>query len=211
VNVTIETPAIETGSEQQRPERSGRRNRNNRRGRRDENGARETNRPFVPNDEVTANQAALVVETNAAPLVVEVEPIAAATQVIETNNTEVTVEAKPAKPKNEGRKPKSAKPVAEPIAENQVEVIATVDTEAGKATAPAESKRPARARKPKAEAKPIDLASVGLQLVETKADAPKAVVVETPAPSGPRKVAAWQKKAKEEISAEPLVMVETQK
>lgn len=209
-NVTVETPVIEAGSEQQRPERSGRRNRNNRRGRRDENGARETNRPFIPNDEVTANQAALVVETNVAPLVVEVEPTKAATQVIETNNTEVVVEAKPTKARNEGRKPKSAKPAAEQIAENQVEVIAVVDAEAGKATAPAENKRPARARKPKVEAKPMDLASVGLQLVETKADAPKAVVAETPAPSAPRKAAAWQKKAKEEISTEPLVMVETQ-
>ena len=52
---------------------------------------------------------------------------------------------------------------------------------------------------------------MGLQLVETKADAPKANgSVETAKPAAPRKAAAWQQKAAANASAEPLVMVETQ-
>ncbi len=47
--------------------------------------------------------------------------------------------------------------------------------------------------------------------METKADAPKiAPAEEAPVPKAPRKAAAWQKKAKDEGSSEPLVMVETQ-
>ena len=84
---------------------------------------------------------------------------------------------------------------------------------AAKAAAPAkaENKRPARSRKPKTETKPVDLAAVGLQLVETKTDAPKATAsVESTKPKAPRKAAAWQKNTKEEGNPEPLVMVETQ-
>jgi ribonuclease E len=78
------------------------------------------------------------------------------------------------------------------------------------APAKADNKRPARPRKPKVEVKPVDLAAVGLQLVETKADAPKASPSEEFKPKVPRKAANWQKNAKEDASAEPLVMVETQ-
>jgi hypothetical protein len=50
-----------------------------------------------------------------------------------------------------------------------------------------------------------------LQLVETKADAPKAAtLVETEKAKAPRKAAAWQKNAKSEVNAEPMVMIETQ-
>ena len=89
------------------------------------------------------------------------------------------------------------------------ETIAVVMPEA--APAKAENKRPARSRKPKTETKPVDLAAVGLQLVETKTDAPKATAsVESTKPKAPRKAAAWQKNTKEEGNPEPLVMVETQ-
>jgi ribonuclease E len=50
-----------------------------------------------------------------------------------------------------------------------------------------------------------------LQLVETKADAPKAnPVVNEPKARAPRKPAAWQKDAKTQSINEPMVMVETQ-
>ena len=77
----------------------------------------------------------------------------------------------------------------------------------------AEKKRRApRRRKPDAESKPVDLAAVGLQLVETKSDSIK---IETPAdvqaPRKPRKYASWQQKAVEAPRDEPLVIVQTQK
>lgn len=221
---------------EQRSERSGRRNRNNRRRRdRDENTARETNRPFVPNEEINATQSNNIneqVSANTAPEVKEVSvkepkietPVAKA-EVAKTTakapavvDTISAAEAVSPKAKTE-KKPKAAKPAAEkagsPV-ETATAEIANTDskgeetaTEAGNAKA--DKKRPARARKPKTEAKPVDLATVGLQLVETKAEAPKGEApVEAEKPRAPRKAAAWQKKAKEEAPAEPLVMVETQ-
>ena len=84
-----------------------------------------------------------------------------------------------------------------------------VSDKAVAASTKADNKRPARARK--AAAKPVDLAAAGLQLVETKADAPKAnTVVNEPKARAPRKPAAWQKDAKTESINEPMVMVETQ-
>ncbi len=57
-----------------------------------------------------------------------------------------------------------------------------------------------------------DLASAGLELVETRADTVKpAAVAEEPAAPRSSKPAAWQKKAAENSGEEPLVMVETQK
>ena len=125
------------------------------------------------------------------------------------------------KAKPEGRKARPAKVNA--TAADSVDTIEVVTTKpvakmaatptAEKADAPAktDSKRPARPRKAKAETKPADLAAVGLQLVETKADAPKvATPVETEKARAPRKAAAWQKNAKSEVNAEPMVMVETQ-
>lgn len=86
-----------------------------------------------------------------------------------------------------------------------VESASTTKTDANK-------KRPAKARKPKAESAPVDLAAMGLQLVETsaKTTAAAANVVDAPKARTPRKAAAWQKKAETETKAEPLVMVETQ-
>ena len=74
-------------------------------------------------------------------------------------------------------------------------------------------KKPRQPRRQKPEAvKPVDLAAVGLQLVETKAEA-KATPVAEPetAPSKPRREAAWQKKSGEQTQDEPLVIVQTQK
>ena len=223
---------------EQRSERSGRRNRNNRRGRRDrdENAVRESNRPFVPNEEVVANQVNVTAEAPAqAAIKPENEAAAPAEKAVATPvNTEAPVETKPvveaeatapaasaeakkARPaKGAGKKPAASAAVAEEKVElkteaAQPEASSEVVTETAEKTEKADKKRPARARKPKAEAKPVDLAEVGLQLVETKADAPKATVpAEEEKPRKPRRAATWQKQAKEDTTAEPLVMVETQ-
>ena len=100
---------------------------------------------------------------------------------------------------------------------------------APKATKPSKGKRPARvakddavetnkleaaktkAAKLKATPKPLDLTDSGLQLVETKADAPKIELVDEAAkPKAPRRAANWQKKAEAAEGEAPLVMVETQ-
>jgi len=235
-NVT--TDAIANETTEQRAERSGRRNRNNRRGRRDrdENVTRENNRPFVPNEEINANQANVTAEApapvatkaeNTAPAPVEkTAPVAANTEkpletkpVVDAATQEVTStmapEVKKSRPtKSAGKKTTAG--TAAPIekAEEKTETaekvaIEAVDTD--KATTKADKKRPARARKAKTEAKPVDLAAAGLQLVETKADTPKAAApAEEEKPRKPRRAATWQKQAKAETTAEPLVMVETQ-
>ncbi len=220
-NTVSEAALNVTGTEQPVERSSGRRNRNNRRGRRDrdENVASEANRPFIPNDEISANQ---VTEPTAMTTTkVEAEQSKSTDQAAITTSTRVenVVETKSgevAKKKTEGRKPKAARaPTNSPdtmagsnaTPQNASVVVETVELPEAKA----DNKRPARPRKPKSEAKPIDLAAVGLQLVETKADAPKVTTpAESPKPNAPRKAAAWQKKTKEDASAEPLVMVETQ-
>jgi ribonuclease E len=91
---------------------------------------------------------------------------------------------------------------------------AAVTEKAEAADKPEKKPRAPRRRKAEAETKPLDLAASGLQLVETKADAPVAAApVETePAAPRSRKPAAWQQKASSEESAEaPLVLIETQK
>jgi ribonuclease E len=102
---------------------------------------------------------------------------------------------------------------SEPVVSDKAVAASTkavaASTKAVAASTKADNKRPARARK--AAAKPVDLAAAGLQLVETKADAPKAnPVVNEPKARAPRKPAAWQKDAKTESINEPMVMVETQ-
>ncbi|NOT66580.1 MAG: ribonuclease E/G, partial [Methylotenera sp.] len=208
VNAPTEVPVIEVGAEQTTERTGGRRNRNNRRGRRDrtENVAGETTRAFVPNDELdTAQNEGKAVESTAeAPVVVQ----AAKTEAAVEKNVEAVT-----KVKSESKKPKATKAPSANVAETSVvDASSTLSTAPVTETAPAKAdKRPARARKAKAEAKPVDLASVGLQLVETKSDAPKAAApVEAAKPKAPRKAAAWQKTTKDDASAEPLVMVETQ-
>jgi len=216
-----ETAGSETA---ERTERSGRRNRNNRRNRRDrdENAAREANRPFVPNDEIANTGAETAVNAVEATPVASNPAVNATPSVAEQVAIEKTVEAqsseaptanvsdaeKPATP-TEAKKTKASKGAAKTSATETVAQESTETAEAG--TAKTDKKRPARPRKPKAEAKPADLSTSGLQLVETKADAPKATApVEAEKPRAPRRAASWQNKAKEEATAEPLVMVETQ-
>lgn len=230
VNVTAEVPAGEAGAEI-RAERGGRRNRNNRRSRRDrdENVARDTNRPFIPNEEISASQSSATAEpVVVTPAKVEAEQSKAIDQVsitVPASIEDVATTNKPSdvsKVKTESKKTRAPKASASnarasEASPDSVEAIdapqqvANVPAETSATPAKADKKRPARPRKPKTEAKPIDLAAVGLQLVETKADAPKAAApIEAEKPRAPRKAASWQKKTKEDANAEPLVMVETQ-
>ena len=222
-NVVTEVAGNETA--EQRTERSGRRNRNNRRNRRDrdENVARDSNRPFVPNDEVAITNQTNI-NADAPPKVSsEAEQVAKVTSTIaeqapvkkvsevksnEAQTSSATESEKVAAPV-EAKKPKAAKNTAVKAA--STETIKQEEATETSEVVKADKKRPARPRKAKAEAKPVDLAASGLQLVETKADAPKApATVEAEKPRAPRKAANWQKQAKEDVSAEPLVMVETQ-
>ena len=185
----------------------GRRNRNNRRGRRDrvEGVQADVKRPFVANESVEA------LATTEMPVANTVENVAVNTP---TALPAATV-SEPTKPAKKARPEKAAKIDAELVLVDTAAPATTATSEpvvsdkAVAASTKADNKRPARARK--AAAKPVDLAAAGLQLVETKADAPKAnPVVNEPKARAPRKPAAWQKDAKTESINEPMVMVETQ-
>ena len=185
----------------------GRRNRNNRRGRRDrgEGAQADVNRPFVANESVEA------LATTEMPVANTVENVVVNTP---TALPAATV-SEPTKPAKKARPEKAAKIDAELVLVDTAAPATTATSEpvvsdkAVAASTKADNKRPARARK--AAAKPVDLAAAGLQLVETKADAPKAnPVVNEPKARAPRKPAAWQKDAKTESINEPMVMVETQ-
>ncbi|MDP2072158.1 Rne/Rng family ribonuclease [Methylotenera sp.] len=220
LNTGAEVAVIEAGTEKTAERSGSRRNRNNRRGRRDrdDSAVRDANRPFVPNDEIIATQpnttadAAIISSGNVTELPIPTVQEVTAIAENQPNIVDTQPSEKP-KAKADNRKPKAAKvPVAEAegVATNDTATQAPAIT-AEDASAKASNKRPARPRKPKVEAKPVDLAAAGLQLVETKADAPKAVVLaEAEKPKAPRKAAAWKKNAIEDTNAEPLVMVETQ-
>jgi len=235
------TATTDTSNEatEQRAERSGRRNRNNRRGRRDrdENVARESNLPFVPNDEISATQSNVSAEapapapakvaresSNLAEQTATTTPAAGKTDVTKpevsvqetATSTPVAAEAEVKKARPQKGSAKKAAASSTVTAEktgpvSEIAAEASEPTTSETTTAKADKKRPARPRKTKAEAKPVDLAASGLQLVETKADAPKtSAPVEAEKPRSPRKPASWQKQTKAETAAEPLVMVETQ-
>jgi ribonuclease E len=235
--VAPEAAANANETAEQRSERSGRRNRNNRRGRRDrdESAPRESNRPFVPNEEINANQPNVTAETStpeatkaqsttstpveniattATEKSVATKPAAEATK--ETSVQEVTsvgvAETKKARPaKGAGKKATASAVATEEKAEVKAEVNNEVAEAATESAVKADKKRPARPRKAKTESKPVDLAAAGLQLVETKADAPKVTAqAEEEKPRKPRKAASWQKPANGDTAVEPLVMVETQ-
>lgn len=229
------------GGENQAQEGNNRSRRNrNRRGRRDrgENGSQDQQRPFVPNVEVPQTQQAAetvaevtvaTVDTRVATAAPAAAPIVAETapQPVENMPTtapviaEVSVEA-PQKTADTKKKPTRNRRPAKKAAE-----APTAPVETAIETAPAEAKtelfsedrsqgkvepKPVKPRKPKAAPKPVDLATVGLKLIETSAEKVKAVKVTEPqAPKAPRKAAPWQQKNAAAKATEPLVMVETQK
>jgi len=94
------------------------------------------------------------------------------------------------------------KPIAE-VNVSQVEKTEAKSTEI--------SKKPTKPKK-RIEEKPVDLKAIGLELVETKAKSkPKAKkeIEEKPKKAAPKKTAAWQKKEKDKVKDEPIVMIET--
>ena len=94
------------------------------------------------------------------------------------------------------------KPIVE-VNAPQVKKTETKSTEA--------SKKPTKPKK-RIEEKPVDLKAIGLELVETKAKSkPKAKkeIEEKPKKAAPKKTAAWQKKEKDKVKDEPIVMIET--
>jgi len=221
---TNNTPATTQAAEQTTERTGNRRNRNNRRGRRDRDDslARDINRPYVPNEEISADQQSMntemiTVSEQTKPLeqvkpVVQTQPKVQEVDVsvVETisENTAPAVEAITSKTaKANSRKPKVAKaPSVKNGVANETTSAVTVETTPTKA----DNKRPARPRKPKAEAKSVDLTATGLQLVETKADAPREAAVEEVKLKAPRRAANWQKSTKLSANTEPLVIVETQ-
>lgn len=141
-------------------------------------------------------------------------------ETAEPAQVKAATEQKPAKSKQKA--PKKAKEVNAPHA-NIAEAIKAKrkmvksestgesQTEPDNKVEVAESAPKAKKAKAKTPAKPVDLAASGLQLVETKADAPKVEAIAEPAkPKAPRKAANWQKKAEATAEEAPLVMVETQ-
>ena len=222
IAVSAEVSAIEAGAEKT-TERTGssRRNRNNRRGRRDrvDNTAVDTSRAFVPNEEIATNPVSVNVEAVATPVNVEpkqaqvAEPTTAKVDsMVETNSNEAP-KAKADRRQRPAKATANSVDEVKPSADTTTQPTANsaIETGVDVVASKTDNKRPARPRKPKAAAKPVDLAAVGLQLVETKADAPKAVTQGDEAkPRAPRKVAAWQKETKSKTDSEPMVMVETQ-
>lgn len=202
-NGNVEINPSETTPNSERT--GGRRNRNNRRGRRDrgEGAQADVNRPFVANESVEA------VATTEMPVANTVENV-----VVNTPSAVPATVSEATKPAKKARPEKATKIDAELVLVDTAPATTVtsepvVSDKAVAASTKADNKRPARARK--AAAKPVDLAAAGLQLVETKADAPKAnPVVNEPKARAPRKPAAWQKDAKTESINEPMVMVETQ-
>ena len=146
--------------------------------------------------QVVEVQAAVVAEPTAT------EPVTASEVIDETVTAE---EAAPpaAKAERKPRQPRRRKPEAAAEAD-----VATTDTAALSAAEPVVA-----ASTPQAVQISLipNLAESGLELVETRSEAVKAVVVEPEAPRAPAKKAAWQKKSAEKAADEPLVMVETGK
>jgi ribonuclease E len=197
------------GAEQQQP-----RSRRGRRGGRDR-GARGEPRNNAGNEAVNAENPAL--ETREAqPAVIQAAPVVEPVAIIEAPVAAPAVEAPAAVIAAE---PVVKEPVvaevaaAEPVVESAVAVESEATDEQPAATKPERKPRAPRRRKAEAEQMPLipSIAESGLEMVETRADVVKTVVVEEEAPRAPIKPAAWQKKAEEQAADEPLVMVETGK
>ena len=201
----VETAAIVAPTDNQaddantpRPERTGRSRRGGRNRNKNRDGARDASRDpnaaaFVPNDTVqnTTGPAAA--------------PILAYEPVVET-----TAKAPKAAPKDK-------KPVKSTAAVVETATVVETTPKADAAPNAKADKKPAapkavKSAKPAKASKPVDLATSGLQLVETKGNAKPASIAAEPAkPKAPRKAPNWKKDAASTPADAPLVMVETQK
>lgn len=187
-------PVVAEGAETATEPRS-RRNRG--RGGRGDRSQREPRQPRPENEIITE--------------VVEATVTQAATQPVATVEAVVTVATPRVEKAVEAATPAvqvTEAPIAEAPAQSAPETTAE--------DAPAKAERKPRApRRAKAAPKPIvaDLASAGLEMVETRSEAvQQAVVAEEPAPRKSARTPAWKKKAEQaQATQEPLMMVETQK
>jgi ribonuclease E len=195
---STEQPATEGGEQRSRRGRGGRGNRGDRPPR--------EQRPSPDNVEVVDPAAEVV----SAPAAVAEAPI-----VVETPApTPVAIETPASAPVAVEPEAVVEVPAQQAPVQQAIEGVEEAPTAAAVAEKPERKPRQPRRRKTPEPVVVADLSAVGLEMVETRADAVKAapVVEEEPAPRAPAKPAAWQqKKAEEEAAAEPLVMVETQK
>jgi ribonuclease E len=156
---------------------------------------------------------------------VKLEAIAEAPVAETVNEAPEAAEAAPApaKPERKPRAPRRRKTEetavpeesAPAAAEAPIAPAAVAETpvvEVKEAAAPVAAKaKPARAAAP-APIVVADIATSGLEMVETKATAAPVVAAEEPeAPKRKSGPAPWQKKAEAQAAEEPLVMIETQK
>jgi len=109
-------------------------------------------------------------------------------------------------------------PIAPPVVDAPATQVAEASASQPVETKPQEKEKAERKPRPPRRRKapePVvaDLASAGLEMVETRAEATKTAPAteEEVKPRGRAKPAAWQKKTAEAAADEPLVMVETQK
>ena len=196
----VETAAIVAPTDNQaddantpRPERTGRSRRGGRNRNKNRDGARDASRDsnaaaFVPND--PAPEAAQVLAY---------EPV---------------VESPAKAPK---AAPKDKKPAKSTAAVVETATVIETTPKADAAPNAKADKKPAapkavKSAKPTKASNPVDLATSGLQLVETKGNAKPASIATEPAkPKAPRKAPNWKKDAASAPADAPLVMVETQK
>jgi len=210
--------AAESGDQPQQQARSGRRGRNGRRDRspRPENQQRDgqAQMAFEPNVVEAPTPAANSVPEYQGNVEAVLNTITQDNAVIDTKVPEVVVAEAPvtqAKVDVVGNDAPSKTAVSEKS--EPVTVVEADQAEVTNADEKSDKKpRNPRRRKP-AQAKPVDLAASGLQLVETKADSIQvtAAPVAQETAKKPRKSAAWQQKAAEGSQEEPLVIVQTQK
>lgn len=169
---------------------------------------------------MTSNSSLIEAPAVANATVSEIQTAIDSVQNLEPVATVVTEPAEAA-PKKKSQ-PKNKRPAKNKISTDApaIEVIApTIEgnvsqpmSEQAPVATHEEEKRSAKPRKPKAPPKPVDLATVGLKLIETKTEKINTVNISaTAAPKGPKKVAPWQKRTAQDNKTEPLVMVETQK
>ncbi|GBG14700.1 ribonuclease E [Novimethylophilus kurashikiensis] len=209
-------------AEQQPRERSGRgRNRDRREGRQ---GRERQQRQEVENSVESVTEAASLpvaqpaapapvvvleqIPQPSAPVVAKPEPVASLVEPQAEASAPAPVET----PKAEVAKSEAAPVEATPDAAPAQQQLEGVEAPAEKA-----ERKPRQPRRRKAAetetAAPVvaDLASAGLEMVETRADAVKAEAVEEAPKPRSNKSPAWQKKAEAASADEPLVMIETQK
>ncbi|HSI23967.1 MAG TPA: Rne/Rng family ribonuclease [Methylophilaceae bacterium] len=156
---------------------------------------------------------------------VKAEAIAEAPVAETVNEAPEAAEAAPApaKPERKPRAPRRRKTEETAVSEESAPAAAeapiapaavaeTPVVEVKEAAAPVAAKaKPARAAAP-APIVVADIATSGLEMVETKATAAPVVAAEEPeAPKRKSGPAPWQKKAEAQAAEEPLVMIETQK